>query len=300
MSAYNSNSSSGQWHLLRKLVLLMLLIVALALGLVIVFRQKSSFPLLLFNVLSDVSLGLIAGIGARFVLRQRSWLIQFLASTATAFVGLYVLGYFTNWKSGVGPLPFSLHLNGVNWLDPTHIPWRSLLRFKAGGVNLLTLAHLVIAVDTSWIALRAWKQSRSPSRSIERSSAVSVPYSGNHGIVQSSPVPVQSRTAFPRLRVPSGTRSGPMIKRRKLDRPVIASASRPAPGRASRSKRWNPMHRKPDIQFAAYEEHKCPYCFEVVKRNDPRGVVECEVCHTLHHKDCWDITGVCQVPHLNT
>jgi hypothetical protein len=37
-----------------------------------------------------------------------------------------------------------------------------------------------------------------------------------------------------------------------------------------------------------------------VKRNDPRGVVECEVCHTLHHKDCWDITGACQVPHLNT
>jgi hypothetical protein len=29
-------------------------------------------------------------------------------------------------------------------------------------------------------------------------------------------------------------------------------------------------------------------------------VVECEVCHTLHHKDCWDVTGICQVPHLNT
>jgi len=27
--------------------------------------------------------------------------------------------------------------------------------------------------------------------------------------------------------------------------------------------------------------------------------VECPICHTMHHKDCWDITGTCQVPHLN-
>ena len=36
-----------------------------------------------------------------------------------------------------------------------------------------------------------------------------------------------------------------------------------------------------------------------IKRNDIRGSVECPICHTLHHKDCWDITGTCQVPHLN-
>jgi hypothetical protein len=27
-------------------------------------------------------------------------------------------------------------------------------------------------------------------------------------------------------------------------------------------------------------------------------VVECEICHTLHHADCWAITGACQVPHF--
>jgi ribosomal protein L37AE/L43A len=48
------------------------------------------------------------------------------------------------------------------------------------------------------------------------------------------------------------------------------------------------------------EEHRCPYCLDPVSRNDPRGVKECDVCHTLHHADCWAITGVCQVPHLNT
>ncbi len=296
---------------MRKLILLVLLVVALALGLVIAFRQKSNFPLLLFNVLADVSLGLIAGIGARLVLRRRNGWIQGLVATATAIIGLLVLGYFTNWKSGLGPLPYSLNLSRVNWLDPLHIPWRSLLRYRASGVNLLNLAHLVIAVDTAWIALRAWKGSRSVDRiepvshhervEVERVDPPHNSYGGNHGILRSSPHSVHATPAFPKIRGRATSRTGPMIKPRKLDRPIIASASMPAPSRSTRSKRWNPMRqRKKEIQFSAYEEHKCPYCFEVVKRDDPRGVVECEVCHTLHHKDCWDITGVCQVPHLNT
>jgi len=57
--------------------------------------------------------------------------------------------------------------------------------------------------------------------------------------------------------------------------------------------------RKARVQLALVEEHRCPYCLETVTRTDPRGVKECTVCHTLHHKDCWDITGTCQVPHLN-
>ncbi len=47
-------------------------------------------------------------------------------------------------------------------------------------------------------------------------------------------------------------------------------------------------------------EDRCPYCFDIVKRNDPRGVHVCEICHTPHHADCWAVTGKCQVPHLNT
>jgi len=50
----------------------------------------------------------------------------------------------------------------------------------------------------------------------------------------------------------------------------------------------------------AVVEDRCPYCLDVIKRNDPRGVRTCEVCGTPHHADCWSITGKCQVPHLNT
>ncbi len=57
---------------------------------------------------------------------------------------------------------------------------------------------------------------------------------------------------------------------------------------------------KPQLQFHTDVEHRCPYCLEPVKPHDPRGIVECKICHTLHHADCWAITGTCQVPHLNT
>lgn len=47
-------------------------------------------------------------------------------------------------------------------------------------------------------------------------------------------------------------------------------------------------------------EDRCPYCFDIVKRSDPRGVHMCPTCGTPHHADCWAITGKCQMPHLNT
>jgi len=54
-----------------------------------------------------------------------------------------------------------------------------------------------------------------------------------------------------------------------------------------------------DVKLKGEEEHRCPYCLELVMRNDPRGVVICPECGTWHHKDCWDVTGSCQVAHRN-
>ena len=58
--------------------------------------------------------------------------------------------------------------------------------------------------------------------------------------------------------------------------------------------------RRPKINLVGMEEHRCPYCLEEVDPNDPAGVVVCQVCHSYHHKSCWDITGTCQVPHSQT
>lgn len=58
--------------------------------------------------------------------------------------------------------------------------------------------------------------------------------------------------------------------------------------------------RDAEIRLTGAEKYKCPYCLQPIEARDPRGVVVCPICHTRHHKDCWEITGMCQVPHYHT
>jgi hypothetical protein len=99
----------------------------------------------------------------------------------------------------------------------------------------------------------------------------------------------------------------PPSKRRPVKRPRRTPRSRvqTAPTvavavEAPRPKRKRGLRRKTSLQLSDREEHRCPYCLELIEPHDPRGTVECKICHTLHHADCWAITGTCQVPHLNT
>ena len=290
--SFESDSTSERWHLGRKLALLILLVVAAALGLVILLRQKSDFPLLIFNLFADVSIGLIVGIATRIVLSQRHGLIRGLASAALSVIGLFVLGYFSNGQSGVVLPPVGFVK--VDWLSQWRLPLELPLRIENSQVNWLALVDLVIAIDVSWIALRAWR--RSTSNAV---APASVPSRRTRKPARSSRAAAVPHLSFPKIRI-GNSGAKPKVQRKRTRRPVISKPTFSAAIQPARSKRWNPLHRKPQIQLAVHEEHRCPYCLEEVKRNDPRGVVECEVCHTLHHKDCWDITGACQVPHLNT
>lgn len=51
------------------------------------------------------------------------------------------------------------------------------------------------------------------------------------------------------------------------------------------------------VRFIGKEDMRCPYCLQKIDPKDPKGIVVCPICHTAHHKECWDITGFCQVPH---
>ena len=293
MSLYNSDESSERWHLVRKVLLLFLLVVALSLGLVILFRQKSNFPILLFNVMADAVIGLLIGLGARFVLREMNWFIQGVVSAAIVLIGLAVLGYFTNWRSGIGP--WHVGWVKVNWLDFAHTSLSLPLQYGHTGMDLLDLAQMVIGIDTAWIALRAWKSSP---RIVSQTSSYTPRVRSR---TRPRPATSMANVSVSSNYTPAASSARPRVKRRRSSgRPVISMRTAdPRPAR-SRAKAWNPLHRKPEVQIAVYEEHRCPYCLEPVTRNDPRGSVECQVCHALHHKDCWDITGTCQVPHLNT
>ncbi len=294
MGTFEPETNDEAWHLLRKIFLLLLVVTASALGLVLMSRRGSAVPPVLFNILADASLGLLAGLAARFALRYRSPFIQGLASAAASIVGLAVLGYFTGWKSGIGP--FQAGAVTVHSLEAWHLPVRLPLAFDRGGMDVVDLVNVVIAVDISWIALRVWRQgvratadSLSPAPLMRRPGRMPRP-----SVVPAAPAPSAPFSPAPSPR--------PRIKRNKVaERPRI---SKPAPAirpmRAKTQRRGRVRSGQSAVHLAVHEEHRCPYCLEPVKRNDPRGSVECQVCHTLHHKDCWDITGSCQVPHLNT
>ncbi len=75
--------------------------------------------------------------------------------------------------------------------------------------------------------------------------------------------------------------------------------SRPANGRPGGLFRFLRRNNN-SVKFVGSEQPKCPYCLQAIAPNDPRGIVTCPICKTKHHKDCWDITGMCQVPHFHS
>ena len=99
MSLYNSDETPERWHLVRRVFLLFLLVVALSLGLVILFRQKSDYSAPIVQYFGRCQPGAADRTGTRFVLRQVNWFIQGVASAAMVLIGLAVLGYFTIGKA---------------------------------------------------------------------------------------------------------------------------------------------------------------------------------------------------------
>jgi ribosomal protein L37AE/L43A len=254
-------------HLFRKLVLLTLLTAAYALGLILLLPKVPWFPLILFVVFANGALALVAGFGTRLLLSGRGWFIRAIVAAVLPVVGMAVLGYFSDWEIGIDVL--ALSLGYVSWTD---------------------LAQLLTGVLVSWAALWSWHR---PARREVHSVSTAGPVRSTR-VVQ--PRRVRSNRSWSlgtRLRTGTGTSARPGSGgSRGRARLVSRQPSRPRrPVRA--------LVRRPHVQLALVEEHRCPYCLEPVVRTDPRGVKECEICHTLHHADCWAITGTCQVPHLN-
>lgn len=237
--------------LVRKLMLLSLLMIVAALGLVLLLRNISLFSLFLPHILSDAAMGLIAGFSVRWILRKQMVFLRFISALAFLIGGLELLGWFTGWQIGLGPLI----------LGHASVDWYSL-------------GQLLLGTGISLLALYAW----TPSAPV---------------VVDPAPTP-KSIDRSPRR----GPRPGKRLRRssgsREQSSPAAVFKQSAGPIRKRSS------HRKPRLQLSGEVEHRCPYCLELVDLDDPRGTVECKICHTLHHADCWAITGACQVPHYTT
>jgi hypothetical protein len=313
-------------YLFRKLLLLCLLITAAAASIAVLFKNQINFPLLLSTFFADASLGLIAGLGTRYILHKRDWFTQLLFGIVTAIIGMTMIGFFTHWVLGIGPIELErkaaeqirqiriFDRDLVDQINSMRIDSRRLLEFHK--MDWADPVHLGISLIMTALALRAWPD---PAPTLQPVEVVPLP----------EPTPPRTRTRATRsrrARRTSSSTSSSSTGRATVELPGSWSTRlRPNPAPTPRTRSNNGSRstvvkepkkakekdqvvrpkrrrsrRKPQIQFALVEEHRCPYCLDAVTHHDPRGVKECDVCHTLHHADCWAITGFCQVPHLNT
>jgi hypothetical protein len=253
--------------------------------------NRLEMPVLLkFGVLAAT--GVSAGFGARRLLVGRSFLLRLGAAIFALFIALGLLNVIT-----FGYL-------GLNLLRayPNNPQWDGALQ-------------LVIASGLAALSIRAW-------RVTVREVMVEPRYSP-----PSTPRPASRPARHSTTRSMRRTSSASTRRRPPTSRTSAASASAafsawssritaqfrnyflaPSTGTASRGRtakkttrskrnRQRVFRRQPAVYLSSEVEHRCPYCLEEVRRNDPRGIKICKVCKTWHHADCWAITGVCQVPH---
>jgi hypothetical protein len=230
---------------------------------------------------------------------------------------MYMIGALTHWVLGIGPIHLEekfaeqveeVRLGPALWAQVRSLGIGSRVLFDFSELDWADLAHLSISLGVLVLSMQAWR----------RPAVLPVTEPVEVDVV---PLPVVAAPAPPtrrgrrstsaangraRVRRAEGSSSHTSLSPVELAPPGVRSTNGRHPAvkmlkePTVRPKKKRASRRKPKIQFALVEEHRCPYCLDTVTRTDPGGVKECEVCHTLHHADCWAITGVCQVPHLNT
>ncbi len=243
----------------RKLVLLLLLVIATSIGLVVLLMQVRISVLVLAFLLTDVVMGLVAGFSVRWIIPKKATLLRVCSTLAFITGSLALLGWFTG--RGFGVDLFESRRTALYW-------------WKMGQIPVATVFAL--------LALFAW---HSPARNVH---------------------PVVHKNSSKKM---LHTRQKPQKRPERAPTPLPASpvanlvlqpASQPVITQPVKPKRKRAVHSKPKLLLSAQEEHRCPYCLELIDPDDRRGVVECKICHTLHHADCWAITGACQVPHFTS
>lgn len=278
----SSSSSPQRIVFVRKLMGSVLFIVGIAGCIAALNRFQENLSLLEMTVFAVLAVGVAAGAISRASFFIWHGIVRFLMMLVTLLVGMFALGFFSVWQLGIGPLE----------------PW---LQGKVANDQLFQLGGAFLV---ALLTLTAWRKP-TPKKS-QAEPIAQIPVQGRPRETASSSLtrhirfasaraseyipPVSKFNPFPRIK------SFPKLRWRTPEEKV-----RPHPaGQAKPGFRQLFKKRKPNVQVSLYEIHRCPYCLEEVRPNDPRGVKKCDVCNTLHHADCWDVTGFCQVPHLNT
>jgi ribosomal protein L37AE/L43A len=248
-----------------RLVLVILPVVAAGILLLLLFLQNTTVNLVIFGFTATLCLGLLAGFLARLILKKSTFALRFLAAAVALFAGMVVMYLISSGMMGLSPY------------IRTAIDWYGLVQIGIG-------------LGAAFIALNGFRRKQVQVDMVIPGSTSTDSNASKQPLVVSAaaatmitPLPGRRKSS---TRKSKSTTTKAAEKKRLVVGKKAASKSTPV-ARRSRKK----------VTLAAFDEHRCPYCLDEVKRNDPRGVVVCPICKAYHHKDCWDITGRCQVPH---
>lgn len=295
-------------NLLSRLGLITISAIGTGGGFIVIFLFNQTIDPRILKVTAVAGIGIISGFSARWLLNKSMRLFRFLSAWTCMLLSLLFLGIVTNGYFG-----FTVFSSNT-------IPISSdeLFQFLLGGA-------------VAWLSLNAWRASRSSikppvglspkkkrtSTQKKRRSIKTIfhkpkkkiqPSSSQKGIRLNIAIREYWQKLLPRfykkgIKVMTRTTSTYKKPKRKLNgfQKLSIKKSR-LPLRIIRqplslSRRLFKIKKKPEVSLIGAEEHRCPYCLEVVEPNDPRGIVICSICGTYHHADCWEVTGTCQVPH---
>jgi hypothetical protein len=258
-----SRRSLGLMDLLRGLGWVFLTALLVAIGCALLRLAGVGVPPWALAIAMAAGLGLASGFSARPALRGRTLLLQGAAASAAVLVGLIVLSRLSLGVVGVEPgKPLALSAVGE------------------------AVAQVAFGIAGAWLAVGAWRP-----KSRVGTSDVQMPPFTVQVVRPTTPLAHSDRRPF---RSPAGSIGRPRLRAqaRLWERlPSLRGVRRPT----WPSGLW--LRRRARVRLVGSQEHRCPYCLEIVERHDPRGVVVCPICHTRHHADCWAVTGMCQVPH---
>jgi hypothetical protein len=339
MAARSGLMKDHRWFSMEKLahslpvriLLVVLLSLAFSALVPLLFLYNRAILPAVLKWVSLAAVGVFAGLASRLLLSDRTALLRFLAALLALLSCLLMLGLL--YPGDVGARLPDQHQSGLNlaWLGQFALG--SLLAFvslQAWKVRVKPATRKKRAASDRKRGGATGSRKPRTKGSTKHSHAAPVSRTGSNSravpadhTAQSSPSPARSRP----VASPPGASSRPAIPSlaERLDwerrwsglnsklhewwEHGLHEPSGASPHPARRPLVRLPHKRRPlaappppvdsSVRLVGEEEHRCPYCLELVLKNDPRGITTCPICHTQHHADCWALTGVCQVPHYH-
>jgi ribosomal protein L37AE/L43A len=270
--------------LFSSLKIILVIAIAFSVGLLMTryLEPNDMLNAFLLRILTLIAIGLFTGLTSRIFFRRRQLFLRILCALLMGVLGLLILDYF--FKN-----PYGIVLVSFISLVPNEI--------RAPEVNEISQMVIIAVLGLTTALVGKVKKRIKKLPSQPRSSAYKSRTKSTRAKTKTAKQHIQAlkntlkiTSVSRKTRRTRSTRTNPHPQRT-----VHLSTSRTLTKKATKRKLLR--NHNNDVKLVGTEDHRCPYCLEEVVKGDKRGVVICPECSTWHHKDCWDITGSCQVAH---